>query len=995
MNIKGKHLLALFFTAILLLMMKDSTTYAYVGSIFTYTNEGQTMTYQVLSEPTETENGAVKIIYSEEMNRNLSGEVIIPTTVINRRLLYNVVEVGADAFRGAKDITRISLPDTITVIGANAFYNCSNLTDINIPRGITRIESGTFYGCSNLSGLILPDGITYIGDEAFYNCSALTQVKLPGGLIDIGKEAFYNCKKLTVLNLPNGIESIGSGAFEGCTSLTGITIPSSVTSIEDNLFKNCSSLVSIYLPEGIKTIGKHAFTNCTGLKNIYLPDSITQIGAYAFYHCESLTSIKIPYMVSVIEDFTFLGCKNLTSIRLQDRITKIGNYAFYGCENLISISLPEGVTSIGDWAFYGCEILRPITIPAGVTSIGKGEFPYTGVFVYKNSYAEAFFKANHPQYYQIINLTIEEMIFEEAVKNIGINETLQLKPIFYPEFSSDIIGTIQWTSSNPSVASVDENGKVKGIQAGEADITAVMGKFSATCKIIIEGTSIQPVSIELSSNQIVLNKGETQKLQINFTPADTTNRTVTWKSSNPSVVKVENGRIFAINQGTAVITAETASLSANCTVTVFNPLKEISSNYDKIRLNQGESKRVVISYYPIDTSDDKTILWRSEDEAVATVVDGVITAVKAGTTVITANVGELTHQIPVTVLTPLKSLTVTQEKIALTVGETQALPMVIQPADTTDEIKVTSSDESIVTYSNGAITACKRGNATITIEGGSFTASFKVVVETDITGITLNKQNLKLYMGKKSSLTVAFLPVNAMDDRTVTWTSSDKSVVTVDPDGTIRTKGVGTATITAIAGGDKTASCIIEVKLSIPSSLKTVSSDYNKIKITWGTVSGASGYQIYRAESETGSYKKIKETTATTYTDSGLTTGKKYYYKVRAFRNQGTKKVYSSFTSVMSTTPVPATPTNVKLVKKKTGTIQFTWNKVNGASGYEVYRTSSKDSPYKLTKTTTSLHFINSGLSKKKTYYYKVRAYKIVGKKKIYSKFSTVYTIKF
>lgn len=993
MNIKGKHLLVLFITTILLLLMKDSPTYAYVGGIFTYTNEGHTMTYKILSEPTVTENGTVKLIYSEEMN--LSGEIIIPTTVTNQRMIYNVVEIGAGSFSDAKDITKISLPDTIRAIGEGAFFNCSNLTSINIPKGITRIERGTFFGCSKLSGLNFPDGITYIGDDAFYNSSSLNITKLPEDLTHIGKDAFYNCKKLTLSNLPNKIESIGAGAFEGCISLTSITIPDSMSSIEDNLFRNCSSLTSVYLPEGITSIGKYAFTNCISLKSIYLPDSITQIGAFAFYHCESLTSIKIPYAVSEIEDFTFFKCKSLASIRLQNKVIEIGNYAFYECENLISITLPEGLTSIGDWAFYGCEVLRPITIPASVMSIGKGEFPYAGVLVYKNSYAESFFRANHPKYYQIINLPLEEMFFEEAVKNIEINETYQLKPLFYPEISSDIMGTIQWTSSNPSVAIVDENGSVKGLQTGEAEITAVMGKSSANCRMIVGGAIIQPVSIELSQNQIILNKGEAQKLSVNFTPVNTTNRTITWKSSNPSVAKVEHGRIYAINQGTAVITAETASLSVNCTVTVLNPLKEISSNYDKLTLNQGDSKRVVISFYPVDTSDNKTTLWKSEDEAVATVVEGVVTAVKAGSTVITVNVGELTHHIPVTVVNPLKSLTVTKDKMSFIVGETQDLPLVIQPVDTTDEIKVTSSDESIVTYSKGIITARKRGNATITIKGGSFTASIKVNVETDITGITLNKQNLKLDLGKKSSLTVGFLPAKALDDRKVTWTSSDKTVVTVDPDGTIITKGVGTATVTATAGGDKTASCVVEVKLAVPTSLKTVSSDHDKIKVTWGTVNGASGYQIYRAETETGSYKMLIETSATTYTNSGLTTGKEYYYKVRAFRNQGSKKVYSSYTSVMSTAPIPTTPTNVKLVKKATGTIQFTWDKVNGANGYEVYRTSSLDNPYKLTKTTTSLHFINSGLSSKKTYYYKVRAYKIVGNKKVYSKFSAVYSIKF
>jgi fibronectin type 3 domain-containing protein len=190
------------------------------------------------------------------------------------------------------------------------------------------------------------------------------------------------------------------------------------------------------------------------------------------------------------------------------------------------------------------------------------------------------------------------------------------------------------------------------------------------------------------------------------------------------------------------------------------------------------------------------------------------------------------------------------------------------------------------------------------------------------------------------------------------------------------------------------ATCTIVVKLATPITLKKVSGGHDYVKLSWGTVSGASGYQIYRATSKTGSYTMIKATTASSFTNNGLTTGSTFYYKVRAYRYQDSKKLYSSFTTVISTIPIPSTPSNVKLVKPKAGMITLTWDKVTGASGYEVYRTSSKSEPYKLIRSNTSLHFINYGLTKGKTYYYKVRAYKLVGKKKVYSTFSVSLSMK-
>ncbi len=991
---KGKVLLVILFTITLLTIMKTGSTNAYVGSVFQYTNEDQMITYKVLSEPTVTENGRAQIIYSEQVNKKLSGEVVIPSTVTNSNMIYNVVEVSANAFRSATEMTRLTLPETVTVIGEDAFVNCTSLTTVNIPGKVTRMEAGTFNGCSSLTSMYLPNGITYIGDRAFYDCSNLISMNLPDKLTSIGVNAFSNCAKLTGIAMPQGVTSIGTGAFSGCSSITSISIPEGVTTIENAVFRDCINLTFISLPETITKIGSSAFYNCSNLKNIHIPDAVKTIGANAFYDCKSLTSIKIPYYVTSIGEFTFFGCTNLSSIRIQENVNSIGDFAFYNCKSLISVNLPDELTSIGNLSFYGCENLRPLRIPSGVNSIGVGEFPYTGVTVYKNSFAEDYFAKNYPLHYQIVTLPLEEMSFAEDIINIKVNESVSLKPFFYPEHSSDITGSITWSSSNPSVITVDSKGNVTGVGAGEADITAVMGKYSASSHIIVGGTTVNPTSIAFTNNDVSLNKGESAKLSLNFTPANVTNKAITWKSSNQSIVTVEQGRIYAKGNGSAIITATSGSITAVCKVTVSNPLKGIFSDYDKIIINKGESKKIAVSLDPMDTTDDKTIYFISSDESILKVANGVITAVKPGKATITAMVGRYSDTISVIVQNPTTSIELSPQELSLIVGQTQKLQFTILPYDATDEVIITSSDESVVTSSNGTITALKRGKATLTVKSGAYSASCIVNVASDINSISLNYKSLVLYLGKSQGLTVNFNPINAMDDRTVIWESSNKSVITVDAKGKIKTINTGTATVTATAGDGKKAVCTVVVKLSVPGSIRTASGGYNNVKITWGAISGASGYEIYRASSKTGKYTKVKTTTAKTFTNTGLTTGSTYYYKIRAYRVQGTKKVYGSFSSATSVIPVPATPSNTKLGKVKSGTAKFTWNKVSGASGYEVYRTSSLKESYRLVKNTTSLHYINYGLTKGKTYYYKVRTYRIVGKKKIYSKFSSVYSVK-
>ncbi|PGY12082.1 fibronectin type III domain-containing protein [Bacillus sp. AFS031507] len=178
---------------------------------------------------------------------------------------------------------------------------------------------------------------------------------------------------------------------------------------------------------------------------------------------------------------------------------------------------------------------------------------------------------------------------------------------------------------------------------------------------------------------------------------------------------------------------------------------------------------------------------------------------------------------------------------------------------------------------------------------------------------------------------------------------------------------------------------------SVPTNFKAASASYSSIKTSWTAVSGASGYEVYRATSSTGTYSLVgKTTTATSFTNTGLSTNKLYYYKIKAYRMVGTTKVYSGYTTVVSAKPIPSVPTNFKAARYSSTSIKTTWSAVTGASGYEVYRATSSTGTYSLVKTTTSLYFTNTGLTTGRTYYYKARSYKLVGTVKVYSGWTAV-----
>lgn len=171
---------------------------------------------------------------------------------------------------------------------------------------------------------------------------------------------------------------------------------------------------------------------------------------------------------------------------------------------------------------------------------------------------------------------------------------------------------------------------------------------------------------------------------------------------------------------------------------------------------------------------------------------------------------------------------------------------------------------------------------------------------------------------------------------------------------------------------------VVKAKLfaNQPSSLNVEVTAYNKIKLTWKASSDATGYEIYRTKTSNGTFVKIATTTNTFYVNDNITTGQRYYYKIRAIRavNGGTENVYSSFTGIVNTKAVLDAPSNVKAVSAGYNTIKITYSSVVGATGYEIYRSLSKNGTYKLVKTTTATTFYSTNLTTGLTYFYKVKA---------------------
>ena len=234
------------------------------------------------------------------------------------------------------------------------------------------------------------------------------------------------------------------------------------------------------------------------------------------------------------------------------------------------------------------------------------------------------------------------------------------------------------------------------------------------------------------------------------------------------------------------------------------------------------------------------------------------------------------------------------------------------------------------------------------------------------TSVSLNKTSLTLDVGKSYTLTKTVSPSNAATS--YTWSSSNTSVATVDGNGKVTAKKAGTATITVKTSNGKTATCKVTVNLPAP-QITGLSNTTGGIKISWNKVDGAYGYRLYY-KPVSGGWKRFKDTTATSFTDSGVVPNKTETYTIRCIDKNG--NTISGFNSTgWSKKYTPVAPTVSKL-DITTGGIKLSWNKIAGVYGYRLYYKPASGG-WKRFKDTTATSFTDSGVSPNRTETYTIR----------------------
>ncbi|MDE6535462.1 MAG: Ig-like domain-containing protein [Muribaculaceae bacterium] len=473
---------------------------------------------------------------------------------------------------------------------------------------------------------------------------------------------------------------------------------------------------------------------------------------------ESVTYDNQRYKVTEIEPSAFLNCRVLTgSLTIPNSVTKIGGYAFDGCSGFTgSLTIPNSVTEIGWCTFYGCRGLTgPLVIGRSVLQISELAFkdvtpsfivllpenapdglsylPTSGT-VYVPAESLEDYKKQLGSNRTILPLGISIDIENKVMKP---GETIQLTPVIVPTGLPN--NTLTWTSSDPSVATVDETGLVKGIAHGKVTITVTTAYGFETSQEIFVG------DLSLESTQIILAVGESETIVPNIVPAELAQKAIVWTSSNNNVANVnKNGVVTAVKEGVATITATLDNeISASATVYVAN----IEMKKETV-LGMGGSETLEAIILPKELADRK-IVWSSSDDMCVKVDQfGNLTVVGFGSAVITAALADYPNvKATCTVKVSGDASTVLVESITLDpdtwsgpVGSTFDIVATVSPANADDKsLNWSSSDVSVATVdSSGRVSIVGEGSCSITAranDGSDVSAICQILTESGIESI--------------------------------------------------------------------------------------------------------------------------------------------------------------------------------------------------------------------------------------------------------------------
>lgn len=358
---------------------------------------------------------------------------------------------------------------------------------------------------------------------------------------------------------------------------------------------------------------------------------------------------------------------------------------------------------------------------------------------------------------------------------------------------------------------------------------AVGALLLASCKekpVAVTGITVSPTTLSLGV-------GKTGDVTATVIPSNAADLSVVWSSSNESIATVSGGKVTAVKAGRTIVSATTTDggYSADCTVNVSNiDVTTVTVKPATAALKRDETLQLTATVEPADATFPE-VTWKSSDDKIATVdAKGLVTSKGSGTVTITATSGSASGTCVITATVPVKGVSLSKSEISIRKAVANSdIAAVFDPADATNKnVTWKIGDEKIAILSVKGnvptVTGVKEGETTLTVttEDGGFTASCKVVVaDTPVESVSISPTSANILKGQTQQFTATVLP-DLATDKSVSWSTSDPNVATIDANGLLTGVASGEVTVTVKTNdGNKTATA--KVVVTVPADGISVS----------------------------------------------------------------------------------------------------------------------------------------------------------------------------
>ena len=885
-----------------------------------------------LSIPSAINGHTVKQIDTGALSDN---RIITSVTIPN-----GVTTIGFSAFNGCIKLEKIKFSSNLDTVCENAFNNTKwfnnqsnglvyvgkvaykykgdmpRNTKITVKSDTVSISESAFKDCANLTAILIPSSVKHIDKYAFYNCQGLTKLNFNDGIERIENDAFGSCEKLTSVNFSETLKSIGAFAFVECKKLSEITIPQSVTSVGEYAFSGCENLASVTVSDDLPYVGGRAFEKTKWLNS--QPDGVVYIGKSAYGYKGDMpknTELSLKSGITNISGYAFYEEKNLTSVKIPETVNRIGNWAFLDCEGLKNVNIPDGVKRIESWTFSNCSSLTNITVPDSVTVLDGLAFSYCT---------------------NLKNIELSKNLTEIGMG--ALSHCTSLENIDIPD--SVII------MDNIAMAGCSE---LKSVNIG-SNLKTVGGQVFAGC------TSLEKVNVNLnnknytSENGIWYDKNKTKIILYPYNKKDSAYTTPT------SLKELCNGYV-----GSYGILLDNSNLK---TVTIEKNVAKIDDyaigfvfDFDNYKINKVKDFTVkgyrgtVAESYAKKNSFNFVALDKTLQTPSISKLENTSGGIKISWNKVSGAYGYRVYQKTSNGWKRIKDTTATSyTDSAVSVNQTK-------------------------TYTMRCVD--KNGNTVSGYNSKGWSKKYTPVAPT-ISKLENTSGGIKLSWNKIAGVYGYRLYYKTSSGG---WKRFKDTTATSFTDSGVSPNRTETYTIRCIDKNGNTVSGYNSKGWSkkytpVAPTISKLENTSGGIKLSWNKIAGVYGYRLYYKTSS-GGWKRFKDTTATSFTDSGVSPNRTETYTIRCIdKNGNTVSGYNS--KGWSKKYAPVAPKITKLTNTSKG-VSVTWGKVAGVYGYRLYRKYAGGSWTKV-KDTTSTSFTDSGAKKGKKVTYTLRCINKNGK---------------